>query len=450
MKRPPYEIAQLLRSSVVEVQTRRASVPETSFVPSGTGYLLSPIHVATCYHVLVADPTERTSMLPTIPAADMQVQVRSGSQNIEGTYIETIDSAELIRKYLESNTMANENHAAKLYDRAGAIPKNRIHANPRMDCAIIRLSSPLSGHSYMKLGIGCDSTDQVWIRGFPSIGKDGRQNQELILSAKIINAFGEDINFRPAIVVSADSIGAGPGAEVKGLSGAPAITEDGICIGHVKNSYYFDKRETPKYGHLYLAPSIYTAQLLPNILPVQLRKSAPKEIARKADKMRGKASIRLLVIGNEFAQRYIEEFRTVIKHYHCPQLPSIELIDNPFGSTQNSLDNIDICIILLDNNDDKADPVGRALWQNWSRLVAGSWSNTIAGIVLMYSPAEKAEQALIRNHLLSTALDLTDEQISYPKASTDIDAVMTQRRRYWIRVLNRLFNVLNIYMSPAG
>lgn len=448
MKRPPYEIEHLLRSSVVEVQTQNLSNPEVPFVTSGTGYLLSPIHVATCYHVLIADPTACTSMLQSIPPANMKVRVRSGSQNIEGIFIEEVDSGKIIDKFLISKQYFNKEQAKKIYECARTIPTIRLHANPRMDCAIIRLSRPLIGHSSMKLGIGCDSTEHVWIRGFPSTGKG--DNQELVLSAKIINPFAEDVYYRPAIVVSADSIGAGPGAEVKGLSGAPAITEDGLCIGHVKNAHYFTLRETPKHGQLYLTPSIYTSQLLPNVIPTRLRKSAPKEIVRRAEKLRGKASLRLLVIGNEFAEKSIEEFRAVIRHYHRPQLPNIDLLNNPFDPIQNSLTDVDICLILLDNKDIKKDPIESVLLQRWYRLVAGSWSNTIAGFILMYNPDKNAEKAMIRNHLLSTALDLTDEQSPYPVETTDRETVMHQRRRYWIRVLNRLFFVLNAYMSAAG
>lgn len=171
----------------------------------GTGYLLQPDCVFTCYHVI-------QTALP-----DGCVSVRF----VHGEYQARV-----------------------------------VLVDAENDCAVLRLAKPVGNVSPLRLATGAGPRGRKWESyGFPA----ATFSSGLLISGEVQDGDGENLRNRPALLLHSQNVTAG--ALMQGFSGSPVVA-DGLVIGQLQQIVP-DERSGAQFGVLYATPALVLSRLLP-------------------------------------------------------------------------------------------------------------------------------------------------------------------------------------------
>lgn len=204
---------------------------------TGTGYLVAPDRVATCWHVVS----------PAGPSGTVALEFESGSVS------------------------------------ATVIARDEEH-----DAAVLALAEPVMAVPVLPLG-GAVGWKNAWDAfGYPGVGGGAG----VPLEGVVTRPDGRDDARRPAIVLRCEEIAAGLAAPAGGFSGSPVVV-NGAVIGHLKRIIADkDFRGRPCFGLVWATPASAVAALLgQRLAPAQ----PPGPAAKRWDDVQSAATDELLL-----------------------------------------------------------------------------------------------------------------------------------------------------------
>lgn len=170
----------------------------------GTGFLVSPTQILTCYHVIAAE-------------------IRTG-------HVEVILGQ------------------AVLSARIGRVDSER-------DCAVLDLAAPIADITPLNLASSAVPKKTHWESfGFPAV----IDTSGLLINGHVQDEAGEDILHRRSLVLYSENIT--PGSRLEGLSGSPVMVQ-GKVIGQLKR--IVPSADGAQFGVVYACPSEVLVELLP-------------------------------------------------------------------------------------------------------------------------------------------------------------------------------------------
>lgn len=173
----------------------------------GTGYLIQPDCILTCYHVIQ----------PAFP--DGWVRVRFPHGEYAGR-VSLVDVAN--------------------------------------DCAVLRLDRPVVVAPPLRLGLAAVRRGQRWESyGFPAATFESG----LLISGEVQDSEGENLRGQPSLVLHSRNVTAG--ALMQGFSGSPVLVE-GVVIGQLQQIVP-DEQSGAQFGVLFATPARVLAPLLPTV-----------------------------------------------------------------------------------------------------------------------------------------------------------------------------------------
>lgn len=449
MSRTPSEIDELLHSAVVPIRVYLTEAEAASGPASrvGTGYLVHPYYVATCYHT-VRGATE-SPILPFVPDLDVpfKIEIAAGTIPVGATLVEShgLDQTKLTELFdsIKLPSTPEREALVKAYSNQTKI----VRANSLRDCALLRLSAPLSGRRCLPFGTGCTIGEPVWIRGFPQPGNWGEDSLEMLqplqFPGNIVSTCAPDFQGRVCFAIYADALAAH--AYPQGLSGAPVVTMDGLCVGHIKNypaaaGHNGQPVRGPLVhaGQLYVAPSIYLHQLMPNVLLAHQRNNDAFLPGRYIAGKKGRSKLRLAILHAEQSTSLAvaSHLAEVTRAYVRSREPILE----PIPLDEAARADADVYLFLFDQA-----ALANPSFKGKLRSTIGSLRKRHDIIAFAYlSDVEmRQESELIREGLFESALDVTDEAGPFP--SQPADTAFIAQQQYWLRMLSRLYRYLDSY-----
>lgn len=432
MSRLLSEIDESLRSAVVPLavyDSRTAAQPARR----GTGYLVHPYYLATCYHTVFGSEADPFIDDPIVLAAK-RIEIRAGVDVSELILIDqyTLDQTQLTAAIRSAGLPIDGEHDAWLTQLPAKI--EALRANGLRDCVLLRLQNPLEGRRSLALGVGYSMGEEVWIRGFPqSSGWTGNEQMTLPdqqFAGRICSTCAIDYLGRFSFSIYFPAIAA-RGCPA-GLSGAPVVTRDGLCIGHIKN-YFTIYGTSPSdvhvhAGQLYATPSMYVHQLMPHILPTLRRQGISVLSGRHLDVLKTRSTLSLGIGCSPQNREAARKLAEVINVYVRPYPPVLE------ARVLEGKEATDVTLFLMDDASFNLSQFKSRLQSGLGQLQA---QPSLAAFAYLSIVSKEQEAGLIHGRLFENAFDLTDEATPYSQLSTQ------EQSKYWLRMVSRLYRYID-------
>lgn len=257
--------------------TAYIDVTEKGTRSRGTGYLVAPDLVATCYHVVSVAAKLSTGTAP--------VTIRMRFPTCE---------------------------------RTGLL----VASDPTTDCALVKLLEPIHDLAPLQLSEGCASNEPFTAVGYPLIANE----QALPLFGHVIAASWKDLKGGPASLVFSPPVAAGKGLLAQGFSGSPVLIR-GACIGHLKQVVpdrgdIVSGRPYAQLGYLFICPASFVKKLSPT-LSVVVRTAMRRVPTRVAIRN----LLRVIMQENVDLSAFIAlHFTNIYRNYITENMPPVEKV----------------------------------------------------------------------------------------------------------------------------